>query len=194
MQDEYLNIKKELSAFGLRTEISKLSPGDEQMFLEMAIKSKEIHQPWVAPAMDVSSFQELLNRNTKDNFETVVVRPKDQQDIVGIFNLSQIFYNDFQNTIMGYYANILYHGQGYMREGLLQTVVHAFFKLKLHRIEANVICENERSIKFIRSFGFRHEGKSKNYLKINGTWRDHEKFALTREDWEDVVSQYMRSI
>lgn len=191
MNAEYLEV---ISNLNLRTEISKLSAKDEQKFLEVTLNSKNIHAPWVFPAMDPATFKELLDRNLQDNFETVVVRPKGTQDIIGIFNLSQIFYHNFQNTILGCYANIAYNGQGLMREGLLQTVGYAFFKLKLHRIEANIICENQRSLNLFKNFGFRHEGMSKNYLNVNGAWRDHEKFALNREDWEDVASRYKRSI
>lgn len=67
------------------------------------------------------------------------------------------------------------------------TVGYAFFELKLHRIEANIMCENERSKKLFTDFGFRLEGMSKNYLYINGAWRDHFKYALTREDWNKVL-------
>lgn len=190
MENEYLEIKNKLADLSPRIEISGLTKNDEQFFLEMNQNSKSIHAPWVFPALIPEAFKELLDRNTKNNFETIVVRPKGKHDIIGIFNLSQIFYHNFQNTILGCYTNITYHGQGYMREGLLQTVAYAFFKLKLHRIEANIICENKRSINFFKSFGFRHEGMSKNYLWVDGAWKDHEKLALTREDWDKVLSDY----
>ena len=32
--------------------------------------------------------------------------------------------------------------------------------------------------------GFRLEGISRRYLKINGRWRDHERWALTVEDFK----------
>lgn len=190
MNNEYLEIQTILSDLCPRVQISKLSDADEQRFIEMSHKSKTIHMPWVFPAMDSASFHELLDRNKQANFETIVVRPIYEQDIIGIFNLSQIFYHNFQNTILGCYANVAYHGEGYMHEGLLLSVAYAFFQLKLHRIEANIICENELSIRYFKGFGFRYEGMSKNYLYVNGAWRDHEKFALTREDWEDVLLSY----
>lgn len=191
--DEFLKHQKNIENLTTRVEVSQLFPEDEQIFLGMVRASHAIHHPWVSPPSDTAPFQELLTRNRKDDFKTIVVRPKGERDIIGVFNISQIFYRNFQNSIMGYYTNIAYHGQGYMREGLLQTVVYVFFKLKLHRIEANVICENERSIKFVKNFGFRHEGMSKNYLYIDNAWRDHEKFALTREDWEDVLLNFKQA-
>lgn len=190
MENEYLEIKNNLADLAPRVELSSLAQNDEQFFLEMNQNSKSIHAPWVFPALNSEAFKELLDRNTQNNFETIVVRPKGKQDIIGIYNLSQIFYHNFQNTILGCFTNIEYHAQGYMREGLIHAVAYAFFKLNLHRIEANIMCSNERSIKFFKSFGFRHEGMSKNYLFIDNAWRDHEKFALTREDLDKVLSDY----
>lgn len=179
---EYLQVLKQISALSPRVKISKLNTTDELEFLKMTNNSKSMHAPWGPTPQDAIGFADLLERNKSDNFETVVVRPPDDDQIIGIFNLSQIFRKHFQNTILGCYANINYAGQGYMREGLLQTIAYAFFELKLHRIEANIICSNTHSIKFFQSCGFRHEGMSKNYLYINDAWQDHDKYALTVED------------
>ena len=45
-----------------------------------------------------------------------------------------------------------------MREGLELVLRHAFGTLKLHRVQANIQPENERSIALVRSAGFRKEG------------------------------------
>jgi len=49
-------------------------------------------------------------------------------------------------------------------------------------LEANIQPRNTRSIKLAERCGFRHEGLSRHYLRINGIWQDHERYAITVED------------
>ncbi|MBI2161785.1 MAG: GNAT family N-acetyltransferase [Candidatus Rokubacteria bacterium] len=66
-----------------------------------------------------------------------------------------------------------------MRASLVR---HAFRRLRLHRLEANIQPRNRASIRLVRRCGFRREGFSPRYLKVFGRWRDHERWAITAED------------
>jgi ribosomal-protein-alanine N-acetyltransferase len=70
-----------------------------------------------------------------------------------------------------------------MTEAVELILRFAFRDLKLHRIEANVQPENLPSIAVLKRCGFTREGFSRKYLKIAGRWRDHERFAIIKEDW-----------
>jgi [ribosomal protein S5]-alanine N-acetyltransferase len=65
-----------------------------------------------------------------------------------------------------------------MTEALRAAVSHAFGDLGLHRLEANIQPGNVASIALVRRLGFQKEGFSPRYLRINGQWRDHERWAL----------------
>jgi [ribosomal protein S5]-alanine N-acetyltransferase len=70
-----------------------------------------------------------------------------------------------------------------MTEAVELILRHAFKSLELHRVEANVQPENKPSIAVLERNGFIKEGFSEKYLKIGGEWRDHERWAITVENW-----------
>ena len=150
----------------------------------MVRSSRSLHRPWVYPPSDSAGFRRYLSRCRKDDFESLLVcRPEDGV-IVGVFNLSQISRGSFQSAYLGFYARADASGQGYMTEGLALVLRYSFRKLKLHRIEANVQPDNSRSLELIERCGFRQEGFSPRYLKVGGRWRDHQRWALTSEEWK----------
>lgn len=70
-----------------------------------------------------------------------------------------------------------------MHEGVGLVLDEAFGPLGLHRIEANIQPDNEASIALVRRLGFVREGYLEGYLRINGEWRDHERWAIRSELW-----------
>lgn len=84
----------------------------------------------------------------------------------------------FLSGYLSYYVFAGHERQGLMTEALRLVARHAFSKLALHRLEANIRPENAASIALVRACGFAREGFSPKYLKIAGRWRDHERWAL----------------
>ena len=123
----------------------------------------------------------------------LVVRIEDG-GIAGAFNLTEIVRGPLQSAYLGYYAMAGFDGQGYMAEGLALVLRHAFRRLRLHRVEANIQPGNERSIALVRAAGFRREGLSRRYLKVGGRWCDHERWAMTVEEWRPGRSRPARHL
>jgi ribosomal-protein-alanine N-acetyltransferase len=99
-------------------------------------------------------------------------------EIVGVINITNVVLGVFRSGYLGYYAFSGFEGQGFMHNGLRAVVRHAFAKLKLHRLEANIQPGNVASIGLVKTCGFTMEGYSSRYLKIGGRWRDHERWAI----------------
>ncbi len=161
--------------------------GDWKEFLSLVSVSSGLHRPWVYPPSDEPTFNAYTDRASSERFFGCFVCLLQTGAIIGVANLSQIVRGLFQNAYLGFYGHAAHSGRGLMREGLLLLLRHAFHKLKLHRIEANVQPENGRSLTIIRALGFRREGFSPRYLKIGGRWRDHERWALLAEDYKQGV-------
>ena len=73
-----------------------------------------------------------------------------------------------------------------MTEGMGLVLDYAFSELGLHRLEANIQPGNTASIALVRRCGFVREGFSEKYLKIGGEWRDHERWAIRADLWEEL--------
>ena len=168
---------------GARVGMRILERGDRDAFLALARDSRELHRPWTYPPERPEQFDELYSRSRRDDFVCLVAVEPGTEELIGVFTISQIFRGAFQSAYLGYYANQRHAGQGLMREALEQVLDHAFGPLALHRIEANIQPGNHPSIALARGAGFRLEGFSPRYLLIGGQWRDHERYAITADDW-----------
>ncbi|ESA33851.1 gcn5-related n-acetyltransferase [Leptolyngbya sp. Heron Island J] len=157
---------------------------DWSLLLDLHQRSADYHFPWAEPAKDEQGCKRYIRRCQTESFEGMLIWHAADHQLVGVANLSQIFYGSFQNAYLGYYGSVDYGGQGLMTEGVGLVLNHGFNTLKLHRIEANIQPGNLASIKLVKRLGFTNEGFSHQYLKINGEWRDHERWALTVEHWQ----------
>jgi [ribosomal protein S5]-alanine N-acetyltransferase len=128
-------------------------------------------------------FRRYLAACARPDFAGFLVRRRSDNAILGSLELGYIVRGGFQSVYMGYQIGAPFARQGYMKEAVTLAIRHAFRTLKLHRIEANIQPTNRASIALVKQLGFRKEGYSRRYLKISGRWRDHERWAILREDW-----------
>lgn len=144
------------------------------------------HEPWVQPCRDLAAFE--VYRASCDGERKVgfVARERSSGAIVGVINASEIVRGAFQSAYLGYYVMAGFAGRGLMREALALVLDACFGPLRLHRCEANIQPDNERSLALVRSLGFRREGYSPRYLKVAGEWRDHERWAILAEEWAEA--------
>lgn len=156
---------------------------DSREFVRLVHASRRLYRGLASPPSTEQQFVTLVDRNSDAANFTVLVTERCSGAIVGYAALSQIALGNFRNAYLGYVGSIPFAGRGLITEGVALLVQHAFRRLALHRIEANIQPGNEPSIAIARALGFRLEGFSPRYLKIRGRWRDHERWAITSEDW-----------
>ena len=105
---------------------------------------------------------------------------KDEK-FIGKIKLSNIVYGIFKSGILGYSIDKDEQGKGYMKESVKLMMDYAFSECELHRIEASALVDNEKSIGVLKSCGFKILGVNKNYLLINGKWRDHVTYYIIKK-------------
>jgi GrpB-like predicted nucleotidyltransferase (UPF0157 family)/RimJ/RimL family protein N-acetyltransferase len=162
--------------------ICDLKLEDETEFLAAMQRSQSLHHPWIKSPETPQEFRDYFQRFQQPNQKNFLVCDQ-SNSIVGVFNVSEIVRGLFQNAFLGFYGVADYAGKGYMSAGLKLVLEKVFKEMGLHRLEANIQPENTRSIQLVKKNGFRYEGFSPRYLKINGEWRGHEHWAMTAEDY-----------
>ena len=168
---------------GERVYLRRPSAGDTKAVIVTVRTSRRLHRPWVYPTETKAAFAGYIRRNQEPDFVGLLICRLSDDRILGMANLSQIFRGNLQGAYLGFWGSAEFAEQGYMKEGLPLVLRYVFKKLKLHRLEANVQSTNEPSKALIKRCGFRYEGFSPRYLKIGGAWRDHERWAMHRDEW-----------
>ena len=158
------------------------SDADAAAFLGAVRRSRSLHRGWVTPPSTPRAYERYLERFSTEAHRGFLVVQRETNHFVGVINISNIIRGAFHSAFLGYYAFADFAGQGLMREGMQLVLRHAFTRLKLHRLEANIQPQNHASLALVRSCGFVREGFSRRYLKVAGQWRDHERWAILAED------------
>ncbi len=171
----------------MRVKLNEAVPEDGPDLIQSNLQSRDLHRPWASPFIDEQGFQQWLELAGAENYAGMVARTVETGEIVGVVNISQIFMGAFQSGYLGYYGSIHCAGRGLMTQAVRAAVHFAFGQLGLHRLEANIQPDNVRSIQLVRRLGFRKEGFSPKYLKIDGQWRDHERWAILADEFGDEL-------
>lgn len=115
--------------------------------------------------------------------------PAEPSIAIGQIHFSQIVQRAFCSAMLGYAIDAAHEGRGLMREALEAALGDAFGpRVYLHRVQANVRPENTRSLMLLARLGFEREGLAREYLFIDGAWRDHVMTARRNPAWPPDTS------
>ncbi|MBI1363649.1 MAG: 30S ribosomal protein S5 alanine N-acetyltransferase [Proteobacteria bacterium] len=129
----------------------------------------------------VASAQEA---HRKDIYYSFIIKMNKSEQVFGCINFMNINRGSSYSCRVGYSLDAESEGQGIMREALAEAIKYMFRVQSMHRIRAAYMPHNDRSAKLLSSLGFQQEGLAKDYLLIDGTWRDHVLTALINPFWK----------
>jgi ribosomal-protein-alanine N-acetyltransferase len=164
-----------------RVMLRRLSTKDRLEYLACVRGSAEHLFPWVRLPVTLEEFDEYITRFDEKNAECTLICDRNSGKIAGVVDITQIIRGPHQRATVGYYSFIPWAGKRYMSKGFPLVFRLAFKDLGLHRLEADIQPENKPSRKFAEKLGFRREGYSPGLVRIDGEWRDHERWAITSE-------------
>lgn len=182
LSERYNFVKLEAKDFIL----TLLTPENSNQLLEYYIKNRK-HLESFEPVRDESFYtievqKNILNDSYRQflNGTSIDLGIFREDKLIGKLRLSNIVYGVFKSGILGYSIDKDEQGKGYMKEAVNLVLDYAFNELDLHRVEASALVDNERSKHVLLGCGFNELGINKNYLFINGKWRDHITYYKTR--------------
>lgn len=98
----------------------------------------------------------------------------DAPPVIGQVHVSQVQRGAFCSAMLGYAIDGAHEGRGLMIEAIGAVIDELFSPaVNLHRVQANARPDNPRSLALLERLGFVREGLAREYLYIDGGWRDH---------------------
>ena len=126
--------------------------------------------------------KELSNIENKSSFRLWVFKKENSNRIIGSVSFNNIVWGAFLSCHLGYKLDKDEINKGYITEAIQKGIEIVFNEFGLHRIEANIMPENKRSLKVVEKLGFYNEGLAYKYLKINGKWEDHVHLVILNDN------------
>ena len=94
----------------------------------------------------------------------------DKQNPIGICGLVQFDEDNKNAKVAIIIGNTKNHSKGIGTESLNLLLEYGFKELKIHRIDAEVIEYNKKSLNFFKKLGFKQEVVMRDYIFRNGKW------------------------
>lgn len=163
---------------------------DFPQWSELRERSRAFLTPWEPTwgpdDLTKPSFRRRLRRYQREIREDqaypfFIFREEDDA-LLGGCTLSGVQRGVQQSCTLGYWAGEDHAGRGHVTAAVRALIPFVFEELKLHRLQAACLPENERSRAVLRKCGFTEEGIARGFLRINGAWRDHVVYAILRDD------------
>lgn len=102
----------------------------------------------------------------------------DASEIGCLASFWSIEHGDFQACTLSFLLDERLEGRGLMYTALAPAVREVLKRYDLHRIMATHLPENLRSAQLLRRLGFVVEGYARDFVKVNGHWRDNVLLSL----------------
>lgn len=158
--------------------------------LDYYIRNKEFLKGWEPERKDMFYSLSLQRNQLSKELEDIrkgnllrlwIFKKDDDSKIIGNIAFSNIIRGAFQSCHLGYKLDKDEINKGYATEAISRGIEIIFGEYKLHRIEANIMPKNIKSLRVVEKLGFHKEGLAREYSKINGKWEDHIHMTLLND-------------
>ena len=154
--------------------IRPVRPEDAAELAALYLANREFLAPF-EPARPPEFFtadgqRERLERQLADGTHPFAI--VDGEAIVGTINVFRISRDGPASGVIGYWIDRASNGRGLATGAVGEVLTYSFDTLALHRVEAATLVENLPSQRVLEKNRFERIGLARNYICINGEWRD----------------------
>ncbi|WP_433466152.1 GNAT family N-acetyltransferase [Spirillospora sp. CA-128828] len=166
---------------GTRVTVRPVAAEDGAAFVVLARQSLRLHRHLIYAPTTATEFGRYLARFDGVAAVGFVVRLNGSGELAGLVNINDISWTPERRGFLGFGGFAATSGHGYVGEAVRLVVRYAFEDLGLDRLEADVQPVNAASRKVVERAGFRLVASPPKAIRIDGEWRDHERWVLTAE-------------
>jgi len=162
-----------------------------QIVLDYFLRNKTFLEEWEAKGpKDFNTVhyherrldEDVININTGKGLRFWIFKKTEPDKTIGTISFNNIVRGAFLSCHLGYKLDEEELNKGYITEAIKKGIDIVFNEIGLHRIEANIMPKNKRSLRVVEKLGFYNEGLAYKYLRINGKWEDHIHMVLLNEN------------
>ncbi len=155
---------------------------------------RSVNERWLAPwessdphGAEPLTFKSWVNRQREEEREgtSIIFLMEHEGEIVGQISLGAIYPGPMRTGIIGYWIDEDHAGRGLTPLAVAMLADWALLDPtgpQLHRLEIDIVPENERSRRVVQKVGAKYEGVRRQYMYVHGEWRDHESYSLLDTD------------
>jgi [ribosomal protein S5]-alanine N-acetyltransferase len=167
--------------------IRAVRPEDAEELAALYLANREFLEPF-EPARPPEFFTAAGQRRRLARQLAIETHPfaiLDGAAIAGTINLFRISRDGPASGVIGYWIDRASNGRGLATRAVGEILEYAFDTVDLHRVEAATLVDNTPSQRVLEKNRFERIGVARNYLCINGVWRDFVLFQR-QEDSEEL--------
>lgn len=148
--------------------------------------------PWDSRSKaDVQQFVQLFvgwrHENPRAKYQFAITLP-DSNRLIGLCGVRQKTANAIEAEI-GYELDPAYWGHGYATEAARCVLNFAFGRLRVHRVWATCIADNDASARVLEKVGLQREGCLRENRWMKGRWWDTLVYGILYREWRAMNSE-----
>lgn len=170
---------------GQRVTLRTVERSDADL-LQRAYNEPEFQEGFLLPHPTTRrGIEERIENTVEDDDESIYLLVVADGDAVGGVSIRDV---RGPHGMLAYWLLPGARGEGLVTEACALLVDHAFQSLRLHRVFAWTVDDNDASRAVLDRLGFTHEGTYREHVYTRGTYHDTEHYGLLESEWDGVES------